>query len=239
MMAADFHSHILPCVDDGSRSVSESLEMLRCCAGMGIENVVLTPHFYPHRDRPDRFLARRKAAFENLQEAAREEDLPRLFLGAELHYFPNMSSSDILPQFVIGGGRYLLVEMPMCRWTDRMYRELELIWENQGLIPIIAHLDRYLTPFTRRKMLRRLSEMRVLIQANGSFFLNRSTARLALRMLAKDQIDLLGSDCHNLSSRKPDLGPVRERIRARLGEEALERIARNEAQVLGTERGPL
>ena len=233
MMAVDFHSHILPGVDDGSHSISESLEMLRCCAQMGIQNVVLTPHFYPDRDHPDRFLSRRDAAFKKLKEAAAEEEnLPQLILGAELHYFPNMSSSDILPQLAIGGGRYVLVEMPMCRWTDRMYRELEKIWENQGLIPIIAHLDRYLTPFTRRKVLRRLSEMRVLVQANGSFFLENRTAGLALRMLAHDQIDLLGSDCHNLSNRKPNLGPVRERIRTKLGEEALERIAHNEAMVL-------
>ena len=231
-MAVDFHSHILPCVDDGSQSVSESLEMLRCCAKMGIQSVVLTPHFYPDRDHPDRFLSRRNAAFETLKEAAVGENLPQLILGAELYYFPNMSSSDILPQLAIGGGRYVLVEMPMCRWTDRMYRELEKIWENQGLIPIIAHLDRYLTPFTRRKMLRRLSEMRVLVQANGSFFLENRTAGLALRMLAYDQIDLLGSDCHNLFNRKPNLGPVRERIRTRLGEEALKRIARNEEMVL-------
>ena len=232
-MTADFHTHILPCVDDGSRSVNESLEMLRFCSRMGIRQVVLTPHFYPDRDHPDRFLARRKAALEALQEAAAGEELPELISGAEVHYFPNMSSSDALPRLTIGGSHYLLVEMPMCRWTERMYRELETIRQNQGLTPIIAHLDRYLTPFTAGKTLRQVAELPVMVQVNGDFFLQRNTSKRALRMLERGQIHLLGSDCHNLKDRKPNLGTVRKLIRVKLGNEPLERIAYFEQRVLG------
>lgn len=232
-MRADFHTHILPCVDDGSRSVNESLEMLRLCSRMGIRQVVLTPHFYPDRDHPDRFLSRRKAALEALREAAAGEELPELIPGAEVHYFPNMSSSDALPRLTIGGSHYLLVEMPMCRWTERMYRELEMIRQNQGLTPIIAHLDRYLTPFTAGKTLRQVAELPVMVQVNGDFFLQRSTARRALRMLDRGQIHLLGSDCHNLKDRKPNLGTVRKLIREKRGNEPLERIAYFEQHVLG------
>ena len=55
----DFHSHILPGIDDGSRSLEESLEMLSLEAQCGIRHVVATPHFYPGHDHPSRFLARR------------------------------------------------------------------------------------------------------------------------------------------------------------------------------------
>ena len=55
----DFHSHILPGVDDGSRSVEESLEMLRAVARQGIGTVVATPPFYANHDTPERFLRRR------------------------------------------------------------------------------------------------------------------------------------------------------------------------------------
>ena len=232
-MQADFHTHILPRIDDGSRSRAQSLEMLRLNKQMGIRDVVLTPHFYPDQDHPDRFLSRRSDSLAALKEAAAGEALPRLIPGAEVHYFPNISSCDALPRLAIGTSRYVLVEMPMCTWTDQMYRELEMIRANQGLTPIIAHLDRYLTPFNARHVLHRVAELPVLVQVNGSFFLDRRTARLAMRMLKRKQIHLLGSDCHNMDSRRPNLGMVRDLIQAKLGREALDSITYYERQILG------
>ena len=58
----DFHSHILPGIDDGSESVEQSIAMLRMEAEQGITHVVATPHFYPRHDTPQRFLQRRKDA---------------------------------------------------------------------------------------------------------------------------------------------------------------------------------
>ena len=59
MAVTDFHSHVLPGVDDGSASVEESLAMLRLAAQQGIRRVVATPHFYPRYDDLERFLERR------------------------------------------------------------------------------------------------------------------------------------------------------------------------------------
>jgi len=70
-MLVDFHSHILPGVDDGSASIEESLKMLQAEAGQGITHVVATPHFYPRYDDPERFLERRNAASEALQQLTR------------------------------------------------------------------------------------------------------------------------------------------------------------------------
>ena len=58
----DFHSHILPGIDDGSKSVEMSIKMLRREAQQGISRVVATPHFYPQTDNPERFLRRRAEA---------------------------------------------------------------------------------------------------------------------------------------------------------------------------------
>ena len=63
----DFHSHILPEVDDGSRSVRQSLEMLRLEGEQGIRRVVATPHFYARQDTPERFLRRRERAWNALR----------------------------------------------------------------------------------------------------------------------------------------------------------------------------
>ncbi|MBQ8395535.1 MAG: capsular polysaccharide biosynthesis protein, partial [Oscillospiraceae bacterium] len=63
----DFHTHVLPKIDDGSSSLKESIGMLRLEAEQGIETVVATPHFYANHDSPEAFLERRKMAQERLE----------------------------------------------------------------------------------------------------------------------------------------------------------------------------
>ena len=219
---ADFHSHILPCVDDGSHSVEESLQMLRMEAEQGVTHVVLTPHFYAKHDSPERFLQRRAAAWETLQAAmAGEEGLPQINLGAEVYYFPGISESEAVLRLTVGDSRFLMLEMPAMPWTESMYREIAAIHQRYGLTPIIAHIDRYIGPFRTHGVLKRLEQLPVLIQANGSFFLQSGTARMAMRMLRKKQVHLLGSDCHNLQERRPNLGETVAKIEKQLGSEAL------------------
>lgn len=232
-MLTDFHSHILPNVDDGSASPEETLALLRMEAEQGITHVIATPHFYPKYDSPERFLDRRCEAEEELRALlAGNDSLPHVSMGAEVRFFPGMSEWELLPQLTVAGGSCILIEMPPPPWSNTAYRELERIWLYRGLTPIIAHIDRYLSPFRTQQMFRQLSQLPVLIQANGEFFLNRSTSAMALRLLKKDQIHLLGSDCHNTADRKPNLGAVVQRIERALGKEAISRIQRYEDTVL-------
>jgi protein-tyrosine phosphatase len=230
----DFHSHILPGVDDGSRSVEESLEMLRAEARQGIGTVVATPHFYANHDTPERFLRRRAAAWEMLQTAmAQEAGLPEIILGAEVYYFSGISDSDQLHRLTTGQKRYIMLEMPTVPWTQNMYQEMENIYTKHGVTPVIAHIDRYISPLRHRQILDRLEELPVLVQANSDFFLRPMTAPLALRMLKEKRIHLLGSDCHNCSTRKPELGRAIEKIEKHLGASALEHLRFYEETVLG------
>lgn len=232
-MLTDFHSHILPEIDDGSTGVEETIAMLRMEAAQGIDCVVATPHFDARSDNPDCFLQRRSAAQERLRKATEDRcDLPKIFSGAEVHYFSGMSDSHVLKQLTMGEGTCILIEMPPAPWTEGMYQELVQIWEKQGLTPVIAHIDRYLTPFYAHGMLSRLKEMPVLVQANASFFLKRSTAFFALRLLRQRRIHLIGSDCHNLTDRAPNLGNAVKVIERRLGEGALEWLSAHETVVL-------
>ena len=227
-MTIDFHTHILPNVDDGSGSIEESLELLRICGKQGIGEVVLTPHFYPQYDTPQMFLEKRSQAIEALLERV-EPGMPELRLGAEVYFFPHMSHSDALRHLAIEGTDCIMVEMPASPWTDRMYQELEAIWDIQGLTPIIAHVDRYVGWFRDFGIPKRLAELSVLVQANASSFLEGSKS---MKMLKDRQIHLLGSDCHNLRSRMPNLGAARERIARKLGAEALSWIDANGREVL-------
>ena len=229
----DFHSHILPHVDDGSSSLHETISMLQLEAKQGISQVIATPHFYAQHDTPEQFLERRNEAFLRLHEVLEQDpELPRVCLGAEVYFFRGICHSDAISQLTINGGKCILIEMPSVSWTESMYRELETIYTDHGLMPIIAHIDRYLRPFHTRKVLNRLAELPVLVQANAEFFLNRATGNMALRMLKKDQIQLLGSDCHNLTDRKPNLGAAVELIQKRIGNEVVERINQYQEDVL-------
>ena len=193
----DFHSHILPCVDDGSKSLEMSIEMLKMMAKQGVRHVVATPHFYPQSDTPERFLARRKEAEMALREEMRKyPDLPTLSFGAEVYYFPGLSDSDSVSELRIDGKRCIL----------------------------IAHIDRYIGRFRTYGIPRRLAQLPVLVQANAEFFLERSTASMALRMLKQGKIHLLGSDCHNLTTRKPNLGSAVALIQNQLGARAVAEI---------------
>ena len=230
----DFHSHILPGIDDGSKSVRMSIAMLRRLAAQGITRVVATPHFYAHQNSPEKFFARRDAAESTLRQAmAQVSGLPEVIVGAEVCYFPGMSGTDLLPALTIGSTSYILVEMPHGPWTQGMYRELENIRNRHGLMPIIAHVDRYIKPLQQYGIPDRLYDMEMVVQANAGFFMDWRTRRLAVKMLENDRIHLLGSDCHDMSDRPPYLAGAMDTIRQKLGEEALHRIAEYESYILG------
>lgn len=232
----DAHSHILPGIDDGSKSLEQSLAMLRMEAEQGVGRVIATPHFYPQHDSPERFLARRARAEEKLrEEMTKHVGLPELYVGAEVYYFNRMSESDLLSELTIAEKRCILIEMSHAPWTDAMYRELENIYVKRDLIPIVAHVDRYISRFRNFGIPQRLAELPVMVQANAEFFLNRSTASLALRMLKQDRVHLLGSDCHNLDSRKPNMKGALDLIVKRLGEDALARVEFHGQELFGDE----
>lgn len=236
----DFHSHILPGMDDGSSSAAESLEMLRMEAQQGIRHVVATPHFYPQYDTPERFLRRRAEAEAILRkEMQQHTGLPGLSVGAEVYYFPGIGNSEAVSGLTIGGKKGILIEMPASPWSGAMYRELEDLHRKQGLLPIVAHVDRYIGRFRTHGIPERLLDVPVLVQANAEFFLRRSTASMALRMLQENKIHLLGSDCHNLTSRKPNLGQAIGLIEKRLGTDMIAQIINAEQSVLYGEQSDI
>lgn len=229
----DFHSHILPNVDDGSASIEDSIEMLRLEASQGIKKVVATPHFYADHHSPDRFFGKRQEALLRLTEVMNNaEDLPELLIGAEVHFFEGISDAEILSDMAISGTNCVLIEMPVGKWSNRNLSELVEIRQKRKLIPIIAHIDRYITPFRANYTFGLLEELPVLVQANASFYTGRTTRNLALKMLKQDKIHLLGSDCHNLTSRSPNLGNAVKIIEDSIGEEIISRINQLENELM-------
>ena len=222
MSVTDFHTHILPSIDDGSDSVETSLLMLERQMAQGIKKVVVTPHFYPSSDNPDHFLSKRSSVYQKLKDAAKEKNnLPELVLGAEVYFFEGISDCEYLSQMAIENTRCVMIEMPFKHWSDRNLSELVGIKQKLGLVPVLAHVDRYVRPFSYKKTFDRLSGLPVIIQVNSSFFINKSTRRCALKLLKQGKIHILGSDCHNETSRVANIGAALEIIKKAQGEKTV------------------
>lgn len=201
----DVHTHILPEMDDGSKSVAQSIAMLQEEKKNGIHTVVLTPHFYASQNDPQAFLRRRDRSLQLLQTAL-TDDLPRLLLGAEVQYFEGICQVAELKELCIEGSDLLLLEMPEGRWSERVIRDVLQLQSSSNMTVMLAHIERYMKfqPKSAWGMLRRNG---VLMQVSAAFFLNWRTRFTARRMLRKGEIHMLGSDCHNMSKRRPNLYP--------------------------------
>lgn len=213
----DFHSHILPKMDDGSRSVAESLEMLSTLKEQGINTVAATPHFYANDESVSDFLARRQASFEALNNSV-PDGMPEIMLGAEVKYYEGISRLEGLKSLCVQGTRLLLLEMPMKRWTEYTLRELIDISCSGNIVPVLAHVERYMS-FQQGDIIDMLTENGVLIQINASFLYGFFTRRKAVSMLGNRRAHFIGSDCHNMSDRPPDIGRAYETIEKKLGKD--------------------
>lgn len=218
----DFHTHILPGMDDGSRDTAESLEMLRRSQAQGVDTVVLTPHFYARRESIADFCIRRQTAYEALRQAQDGETLPALFLGAEVRYFEGMTRADDLQKLCIGS--YLLVEMPFEPWSRRTVQEVQNLPAARGITPILAHIERYMALPHWEEAVKELTAGGCLLQMNAEAFLGPLRGRRARGLLRQGWADLLGSDCHNTTSRPPNLGEIRRRLEGKTEDEIFQGI---------------
>ena len=221
----DIHSHILPKMDDGSSSVEESLKLLRTSAEQGITEIAATPHFYASQYSPQKFLERRAACAARLQEAL-TPDLPRVYLGAEVCYFDGVSRIDELEALWIQNTNILLLEMPFEKWSRRMADEVAEIQNRRDTQVLLAHIERYL-PFHNSDALQALRAQGVKMQCNALFFLSWRTKRKAVKMLQRGEINALGSDCHNMTTRPPRLGEAIQVIQKSVERDVWREFQRN------------
>ena len=210
----DFHSHILPKVDDGSQSMEESLEMLRRSGRQGIDTVFLTSHFYAYEDNLDSFLKRRNSAYAALKKAVSNSDepMPRLLRGAEVLYFPGIGRASEIACLTLENTKCLLVEPPWDEWSPVILDEIEEAGERLRLIPVIAHVDRYMEMFDDWTIAEQIFRRKMLAQVNASFLISPDTSAYAMELLSRGRFQLIGSDAHNLTSRPPNIGKAVRRI---------------------------
>ncbi len=227
----DIHSHILPGIDDGSKSVDMSLQLLRMSARQGVQVIAATPHFYAWENSPERFLRHRQRAWEALQPHL-EEGLPEIVLGAEVQYFEGITQVEHLERLQLEGRRLLLLEMPFGqRWDQRMLDDIIELNSRRNTQVLLAHIERYME-YQKKDIWGLLRERGVLMQCNATFFTERKTRRKALKMMKNGEIHMLGSDCHNIEKRPPECAAAAELIRSSLGSAPLSLIEHRGRQLL-------
>ena len=212
----DIHTHILPGMDDGSGSLEESLAMAKESARQGVRLLAATPHFYATQEDPNSFLRRREKSLAQL-ESAWQDSFPILLVGAEVRYFDGISRVEKIAHLTLDHTRILLLEMPFTSWSRRMVEEVLELQRSRGLQVLLAHVERYLKG-QDGQVWETFRQNGVWMQCNANFFLRWQTKRKAQALFKKGEIQMLGSDTHNMTTRPPNLAMARDALVKSLGQ---------------------
>jgi protein-tyrosine phosphatase len=188
----DLHCHLLPAVDDGSRSVSQSVKVLAAMAQQGVTDVCLTPHLAAGRAEGGPPVAHERA-FEALRSAA--PDLPRLHRGAEVMLDRPITRPVALARNVtLGGSRYMLVEFPRLVAFDTISNALSQVF-TMGLIPLLAHPERY--SCCSPEAVRHWKSLGAKMQVDATTLLTaQARGQRARQLVSEGLADILAGDNH-------------------------------------------
>lgn len=195
----DIHSHIMFGIDDGSKDIETSMEILRDAYKNGVTDIILTPHYIEDSKYTCNNIEKGKI-LKKLQYTLKKENIDiNLYIGNEIFINENISDyikkKEIAP---LNNSEYILVELPM----GRMYNNTKSIFFElirEGYTVILAHPERYRYMHKNQEKLEELLEMGVLLQGNyrSLFGYYGKDAKKALqKLIKKKQISFLGSDIH-------------------------------------------
>ncbi len=233
----DLHCHILPGVDDGASSRSQSIEMLKIAYKNGFGTICATPHF-----REPRFVNEIEKLQEEvrwLQEEANRLKLPiKILLGNEIYYgqgiLEKLENGKCLP---MAGTKYVLVEFHPAvdyRSLQRGLKEIRL----GGYRPILAHIERYACMYNDGiSYAEELIDMGVVIQVNASSFKDGfKTARFVKKLLKYELVHLIATDSHSDGTRSPNIESCVSYITKKYGEDYVEELlSHNPKKILNNE----
>lgn len=229
----DFHTHLLPGIDDGSRDIDETEELLDMEERQGVNQIIVTPHFYASRDSVDRFLKRRSDSYEKIKPLfERKKDIAGLYFGAEVYFFSGIGDARMLPKLCIEGTDVLLLEMPFCQWDDVIYENVKKIIHEQRLTVVLAHIERYVGFQKNTDVWERVMSLPLYQQINGGCFLDWKRRRFPVKYLKEGHTAVLGSDCHNMHLRKPNLEEARAYLQKKAGSMILDRCDNLAAELI-------
>lgn len=231
----DFHSHILPGIDDGSPDIETSLLLLEEEKKQGVDTIVFTPHFYPDRNTIDDFLRKRDEAFIKLQSAEGNENFPKFIPGAEVALTYEVPKLPDLEKLCICGTNLILIELPYHTYNEWVLNALFEI-SARGLHPVIAHFERFVTFEFFKALYEKILAMNFDIQINASFIFSRKEMKFLKTLIKQGYIPVLGSDVHNTTSRFIHLEEARKVVKKKFKDEILQKINNKPYELLEKHR---
>lgn len=235
----DFHTHILPNIDDGSRSIDETFNLIKEAKNVGFEGIISTSHYmenYYETDKPEREVWI-NAIYENLQ--AKNIDI-RLYLGNEIYISENLI--ELLEKgkaSTINDTSYVLFEMPLNEEPMNLY---DIVYQmiQYKLVPILAHPERYSYIQKEPDLVYDLVQKGVLMQANYGSIIGQYGEKVQIivkKLLENNLIHFLGSDVHRQNTIYPKIPECLSEINSIIGEEKLQELTtENPKLALGNKR---
>jgi protein-tyrosine phosphatase len=232
----DLHTHLLPGIDDGAKSLEEAVQIIKQGKETGITAICTTPHLSSSfsKDRTEKIMEN----FLKLQEKVSVERIDmQLYLGSEIDLRMNFDSIKRLPFFFINQTqKYFFVELPLGEFpsfTERILFSLLI----EGHSPILAHPERSLSKESDFERIEKLKDSGILIQLNAGSLLGdfgKKLQRGARRLLEENLVDFISSDAHDLNRRPITvMAEAFKKIKNDLGEEkGLELFERNPKKIL-------
>ncbi len=223
----DIHNHILPGLDDGSSCLEETLMLIESEYEQGVSNIIFTPHY-----RVDMFevpVDEHKRIFdETISGIKTKFPAMNFYLGCEFH-LDSKSFKVLNPSYCLCGTNILLVEFDYGASFSTMVKLLREVL-SLGIIPIIAHVERYDAIVEDISRVMELRSMNCKIQINADAVIGKngfSSKRLVNKLLKMEAVDFVASDAHNIDARSVRMGKAMSFVIKKYGEETKDNLFRN------------
>lgn len=231
----DTHSHILPELDDGSKSVDESINMLKVLKEQGITHVIATPHFKMTDSKTsiDDFLVKREESYQKLIKEIEKQglDLPKISLGAEVLLTMDLIEANDINRLCIENTDIMLIELPYYEWQSWIFRMLYNLCNDNFIEPIIAHVDRYVD-FISGDIYEQLFSLGYKAQVNAEFVDKKAAYKKLKKWLKSGQICYVGSDAHGFDFRPPTFDNYFKKIKKIAGDSFIKNVEEHSAKLI-------
>lgn len=225
----DIHTHIIPNIDDGSKSIEETFEMLKEAVDAGFTDIILTPHYIKEYYETDTNI--REYWVKSIQEVLNNLQIPiNVYVGNEIYVSEDMDNLIFKNEVsCLNNSKYVLFELPMnsnITYLDQILFKIN----NLEKIPIIAHPERYNYFQKNIDLLEKLHKNGVLFQSNYASILGiygEEAKKTVEKILKKKLVDFLGSDVHKPNTIYPSINKAKKKIVKIIGEKEFEKISNN------------
>lgn len=199
LVKTDMHSHLIPGIDDGSKSMDDTLTLLRKFAELGYKKVITTPHVMSdfYKNTPEIILG----GLEKVREAIKLEGIA-IEIEAAAEYYLDFHFDELIKkkELLTFGDKHVLFELS---FNDEPPRVKDAIFNlvTEGYKPILAHVERYPFYFNQWEKIDDFRNRGVLLQLNINSLSGHygpPVKKMAEQLIDKGWVDVIGSDCHHI-----------------------------------------